>query len=55
MEGEAESIKSVEEQRKDPTNTDYTICPICGKKFDNPAEASKHVTIEHMQKGEIPE
>ena len=55
MEDEVESIKSAEDQRKDSTKTDYTICPICGKKFDTPAEANKHVTIEHMQKGEIPE
>ena len=43
------------EDIKDPKQADYTICSICGKKFDTPAEASKHVTIEHMQKGEIPQ
>ena len=27
-------------------------CPICGKDFDSIAEAQRHMTIEHMQKGE---
>lgn len=31
-----------------------TKCSICGKTFDDIAEMQKHVTVEHMQKGEIP-
>ncbi len=29
-------------------------CPICRKTFQSIAEMQKHLTIEHMQKGEIP-
>lgn len=29
-------------------------CPICGKTFQSIAGMQKHLTIEHMQKGEIP-
>jgi hypothetical protein len=33
-------------------STKHRKCPICGKEFDSIAEAQKHMTIEHMQKGE---
>jgi hypothetical protein len=35
-------------------NAAETSCPICGKRFDSIAEVQRHLTVEHMQKGEIP-
>ena len=55
MEEQTRGTNSIEQTPKDSGQPDYTTCTICGKKFDTPAEASKHVTIEHMQKGEIPQ
>lgn len=55
MEEQPRGMNSIDETLKDSRQPDYTICTICGKKFDTQAEASKHVTIEHMQKGEIPQ
>jgi uncharacterized C2H2 Zn-finger protein len=50
-------MDSVESRSKGPAHRDAseTRCPICGKVFDTVAEKQKHLTVEHMQKGEIPD
>jgi hypothetical protein len=55
MRGCISSMNSVDKQGNNETEPNYRVCSICGKEFDTPAEASKHMTIEHMQKGEIPQ
>jgi uncharacterized C2H2 Zn-finger protein len=40
------------EKISEEESTKHRKCPICGKVFDSIAEAQKHMTIEHMQKGE---
>ncbi len=44
-----------ENNKPSSRNTQDTQCPVCRKKFDSVAEVQKHLTVEHMQKGEIPE
>jgi stress-induced morphogen len=42
------------------TNTDSSgnrsklKCSICGKEFENLGDLQRHITVEHIQKGEIP-
>jgi hypothetical protein len=40
------------EKISEEESTKHRKCPICGKVFDSIAEAQKHMTLEHMQKGE---
>lgn len=44
-----------EDNKPASENSQDTRCPVCGKKFDSVAEVQKHLTVEHMQKGEIPD
>jgi hypothetical protein len=32
---------------------DSRVCKICGKKFSSFAEMQQHMTVDHMQKGDI--
>jgi hypothetical protein len=35
------------------SNNDSSTCELCGKKFSSFAEMQQHMTIDHMQKGDI--
>ena len=37
------------------SNNNPPHCRICGMKFDDMAKMQRHVLIEHMDKGDIPE
>jgi hypothetical protein len=39
----------------DSNNNTSPHCRMCGIKFDDMAKMQRHVMIEHMDKGEIPE
>jgi hypothetical protein len=32
---------------------DSSTCKLCGKKFSSFAEMQQHMTVDHMQKGDI--
>ena len=32
---------------------DSRVCKICGKEFSSFAEMQQHMTVDHMQKGDI--
>ncbi len=50
-----DSMTEIEsEHRPEAEEVQEIQCPICGKTFQSIAEMQKHLTIEHMQKGEIP-
>jgi hypothetical protein len=36
------------------SNIDSSRCKLCGAKFSSFAEMQQHMTVEHMQKGDIP-
>ncbi len=35
------------------SNIDSSVCKLCVKKFSGFAEMQQHMTIDHMQKGDI--
>jgi hypothetical protein len=35
------------------SNIDSTVCKLCGKKFSSFAEMQQHMTVDHMQKGDV--
>ena len=35
------------------SNIDSGVCKLCGKEFSSFAEMQQHMTIDHMQKGDI--
>jgi hypothetical protein len=35
-------------------SVDSRVCKLCGVKFSSFAEMQQHMTVDHMQKGDIP-
>jgi hypothetical protein len=35
------------------SNVDSSTCKMCGKKFSGFAEMLQHITVDHMQKGDV--
>ena len=35
------------------SKADSSTCGLCGKKFSGFAEMQQHITVDHMQKGDI--
>jgi hypothetical protein len=36
------------------SKVDSSTCKLCGRRFSDFAEMQQHMTIDHMQKGDIP-
>jgi hypothetical protein len=36
------------------SNTNSNRCKLCGEKFSSFAEMQQHMTVDHMQKGDVP-